>query len=317
MEVLEQRESPRRGKKAAGLFSAALFSLFLLTSCTPHRIARSKITVVDDLGHTSRPPVLIERVVSLVPSTSEMICLLDCSKLVGGTRYDKFPKELRQRKRKGEVRVVGGGFDPNIELIVKLNPDVVFSDGPSQDRIVRPLKKLGFPVVSLHPKTVRELEQNVLLLGRLLHREKRARALVTRARKGLKRIRQKSAQRPRKQVFIQTWADPILTPGKGSLTSELLEAAGGENIFQDLPFRSGQVSLEAVIARNPEVIIFLEGLRSFAKKALKTPQWKSIQAVQAGHICFLDGAYLRPTIQYLDGVRKLYDCLHRWESLGK
>lgn len=255
-------------------------------------------------------PVPVEKVVSLVPSTSEMTCLLDCDKLIGGTRYDRFPQELAQRMKNGEIRVVGGGFDPNIEMIAQMKPDVVFANGPSQERVVRPLRELGIPVVSLNPKTLEGIERNYLFLGKLLGHEEKAQALVAQMRASLRKLRKRTERRQKKRVFIQTWADPILTPGKGSLTNELLEAAGGENIFFDLPFDSGQVSLEAIIQRDPEVIIFLDGLESFAKKALSQPQWKGIKAVQKEHICFLDGAFLRPTIRYLDGIQKLHDCLY-------
>lgn len=265
---------------------------------------------MDDLGRTSTVLVPVERVVSLVPSTSEMVCLLDCERLVGGTRYDRFPAELVQRVKAGKIAVVGGGFDPNIEKVVQLKPDVVFADGPSQERAVHPIRELGLPVVSFNPKTLEEIERNFLLLGKLLGQEAKAQSLVQEMRASLKKLRARAGAEQKKRVFVQSWPEPILTPGRGSLTSELLEPVGGENIFDDLPFSSGQVSLEAIIQRDPEVVIFLDGLEGFAQQALRRREWKGIQAIQQGHICFLDGAFLRPTIRYLDGMRKLYDCLH-------
>ncbi|MDH3443427.1 MAG: hypothetical protein OEN50_05840, partial [Deltaproteobacteria bacterium] len=89
---------------------AAVFTLgMLLTS--PLKAKAADRTIVDDLGFRVAVKSNIRRIVSLVPSNSEMVCLLDCDRLKGGTRYDRFPATLAERVRLKQVEIIGGGFD--------------------------------------------------------------------------------------------------------------------------------------------------------------------------------------------------------------
>ena len=117
-------------------------------------------SVTDDLGYHVRIKKDVKRVVSLVPTNSELVCLLDCERLYGGTRYDRFPEELVQRIKDKKLRIIGGGFDPNLELIVELEPDLILANGPSQQKAVAPLKRLGYPVLSLYAQNIDWLKKD-------------------------------------------------------------------------------------------------------------------------------------------------------------
>ena len=133
-------------------------------------------TIIDDLGfHVGIRPN-IRRVVSLVPTNSEMVCLLDCDRLVGGTRYDYYPDELPRRMARKQIDIIGGGFDANLEKIVQLQPDLILTNGPTQQRFAVPLKNLGFAVISLWPRDMAGLVKDFLLLGELLGQEQKARS---------------------------------------------------------------------------------------------------------------------------------------------
>ncbi len=144
---------------------------------TPVALAGKRI-IVDDLGFKVEVNDHIQRVVSLVPTNSEMVCLLDCERLKGGTRYDEFPAELKMRVQSKQIEIIGGGFDANLEKIVQLQPDLVLTNGPTQQRFAVPLKNMGYSVVSLWPRDMDGLVKDFLLLGELLGQAQKAQSVV-------------------------------------------------------------------------------------------------------------------------------------------
>jgi len=268
-------------------------------------------TIVDDLGFTVTVKSTIRRVVSLVPTNSEMVCLLDCERLKGGTRYDKFPLELRRRIQLKQIDIIGGGFDANLEKIVRLQPDLILTNGPTQQRFAVPLKNMGYSVVSLWPRDMDGLVKDFLLLGELLEQEQRAQSFLDDMRKRFHAISTKAKDHPKKRVYLQMWTEPLITVGKASFTDWLVGAAGGVNVFGDLSFDSGQIGLESLIQRNPEVLIFLAEQAPFVKTLAWRPGWSSIRGVRDGHFCFIDEPDIRRSIMFIDGLAKLHNCLFR------
>jgi ABC-type Fe3+-hydroxamate transport system substrate-binding protein len=253
----------------------------------------------------------IRRVVSLVPTNSEMVCLLDCERLKGGTRYDQFPEELVKRIQRRQTEIIGGGFDANLEKIVRLQPELILTNGPTQQRFAVPLKNLGYSVVSLWPRDMDGLVKDFLLLGELLGQEHRAQSFIDDMRKRFQAIATKAQDKPKKRVYLQMWTEPLITVGNASFTDWLVGAAGGVNVFGDLSFDSGQIGLESLIRRNPDVLIFFAEQASFVKTLARRPGWSSIRGVRDGHFCFIHEPDIRRSIMFIDGLAKLHNCLFR------
>ena len=268
-------------------------------------------TVIDDLGFKIQVKDNIRRVVSLVPTNSEMVCLLDCERLKGGTRYDQFPEELVKRIQRRQTEIIGGGFDANLEKIVRLQPELILTNGPTQQRFAVPLKNLGYSVVSLWPRDMDGLVKDFLLLGELLGQERRAQSFIDDMRKRFQAIATKAQDKPKKRVYLQMWTEPLITVGNASFTDWLVGAAGGVNVFGDLSFDSGQIGLESLIRRNPDVLIFLAEQASFVKTLARRPGWSSIRGVRDGHFCFIHEPDIRRSIMFIDGLAKLHNCLFR------
>jgi ABC-type Fe3+-hydroxamate transport system substrate-binding protein len=266
-------------------------------------------SIVDDLGFKVAVKDAIGRVVSLVPTNSEMVCLLDCARLKGGTRYDEFPAELKTRIRQHQIEIVGGGFDANLEKIVRLQPDLILTNGPTQQRFAAPLRNMGYPVISLWPRNMEGLEKSFLLLGRLLGRQEKAQRLIDDMERRFAEIEARARNKPKKRVYLQMWTEPLITVGKYSFPDWLVSAAGGVNVFGDMAFDSGQVSLETLIRRDPEVLIFLAEQESLARTVARRPGWSSIRGVRENRLCFIDEPDLRRSIGFLDGLAKIQRCL--------
>jgi iron complex transport system substrate-binding protein len=266
-------------------------------------------TIIDDLGFKVAVKDDIRRVVSLVPTNSEMVCLLDCALLKGGTRYDQFPAELRARAELKQIEIVGGGFDANLEKIVRLRPDLILVNGPTQQRFAVPLKNMGYSVLSLWPRDLAGLNMSFLLLGELLGRKNAARRIIDDMRQRFAVIEARTRNKPRKRVYLQMWTEPLITVGKHSFPDWLVGAAGGVNIFGDLPFDSGQVNLETLIRRDPEVLIFLAEQEPFARSLPNRPGWSSIRGVRDRNFCFIDEPDIRRSVGFLEGLAKIQQCL--------
>ena len=286
----------------------ALHAVVALLITASMALAGNRI-IVDDLGFKIRVKDNISRIVSLVPTNSEMVCLLDCERLKGGTRYDRFPAELNKRVHANQIGIIGGGFDANLEKIVQLQPDLVLTNGPTQQRFAVPLKNMGYPVLSIWPRDMAGLTRDFLLLGQLLAQEKKAKSAIDDMQRRFALIQAKAMNKPKKKVYLQMWTNPLITAGKLSFPDWVVAAAGGINIFGDLPFDSAQVSLESIIQRDPEVLIFLAEQEPFVKTLAKRRAWSTIRGVRQSHFCFIEETDIRRSIHFLDGLAKIQDCL--------
>lgn len=293
--------------KASTVALYVLTFLFFL-SCRPTPQERERV-IIDDLGHRIKIKRDVKRVVSLVPTNSEHVCILDCDRLYGGTRYDHFPEELVKRVKEGKIKIIGGGFDPNLEMIIEIGPDLILANGPSQQRVVLPLKRMGYPILSLYPQNIEQLKRDFLLLGEILGRKAKAIKIVKEVESRLKEIQKKTRPKKRIRVYLQTWPNPMITVGKGSFSHSLITLAGGINVFGDMLFDSGKVGIEWIIKRNPQVLIFTDNQAEFVKKIVKRPEWRQIAGVKNNHICFINETFLRRRIQFIDGLEKIYECL--------
>jgi iron complex transport system substrate-binding protein len=285
-----------------GLISAAIF---------PATVLPGERTVVDDLGFKVAVKSDVRRVVSLVPTNSEMLCLLDCERLKGGTRYDQFPEELRKRLQHKQIETIGGGFDADLERIVELQPDLILTNGPSQQRFAVPLRNLGYKVVSLWPRDLDGLKRDFLLLGELLGQADKAQRLIAEVQRQFTALVASARHQRKKRVYLQMWTEPLITAGKASFPDWMVDAAGGINVFGDMPFDSGQISLESLIQRNPEVLIFLADQESFSKTLEARRGWSVIAGVRDAHFCFIVEPDIRRSIMFMDGLTKIHGCMFR------
>ncbi|MDR7542904.1 MAG: helical backbone metal receptor [Armatimonadota bacterium] len=203
------------------------------------------------------------RVISLAPSVTEILFALGLEhEVVGISDADDFPPE----RVRGRTRV--GGVVLNLERIVALRPDLIIGMPSLQrDQLLR-LRSLRLPVLAVDATSVSETIAQIRLLGRVTGRprdaERLAHAVESRARP------RHPPQMPR--VYAELWYEPVMAAAAGTLVDDVITRAGGRNVFSD---RRGyvQVPLEAVLVRNPQVILLLHGGRA---QALARPGWRAV-----------------------------------------
>jgi len=269
------------------------------------------LTFVDSLGRnvtfTSQP----ERIISVIPSTTETIFVLGAGdKVVGVTRFDVYPPELVRGLENGSIISVGSGRSIDIEKVVALDPDVIFVGREAffSTKSITKLEELGFTIVSVHSKSIDGLLQNIELLGRILDQNERSEQLSEQISEKIDSILSRTKDAPKVKVYLENWPDPMFTIGSGSIQDEMLEISGGTNVFSDLT-GSTQVNLESVIVRNPDVIIYFHD-RITPDEMKKRPGWNAINAVRDNMIFQLDIQEGAANPRIPDSLEKLARFIH-------
>lgn len=262
-----------------------------------------------------------QRIITIAPNSAEIICALGaCDRIVAVTKYCRYPSELRKRP------LIGGFIDPDLERIVALRPDLVVLRGRSE-AVESLCKQRGIRIYQDDTQTLAEIEQTTMDFGRMLGREKRATEIVKQMRERIRSIRKRVSGRDKPRVFLTYARQPdrlanLLTAGPGTFLYEMIEIAGGVNVFADLEMRYPQVSLEAILAKRPDVVIELVPeveLTPELERSMRA-QWRAlgpIPAVKHDRIYFLtDDHALIPSPRQVEIIDKVSRILHPEKTDG-
>ncbi len=256
------------------------------------------------------------RIVSIAPNASEIIALLgEADRLVGVSRYCNHPPELAARVK------VGGLIDPDLEAILRLEPDLVVIRGriPEVERLC---EENGIRLHRDPTESFEDIFTAVGQLGALLQREEKAGALVEDIRRRVRRISTAIAGRPKPRVLFSTERNPeslgrVITLGKDTFIDEIITLAGGENVFGHLEVRYPEVSLESILSAQPDVIIEVipgAGLPDGVLREQIVEQWRqlgSMPAVEHGRVHVItDNELIIPSPRVVKSILRLARLLH-------
>ncbi|HUP21112.1 MAG TPA: helical backbone metal receptor [Gemmatimonadota bacterium] len=272
--------------------------------------APGAVAVVDDAGRRVALPAPARRIVSLVPSVTETVVALGgADRLVARTRYDLDPALA-------ELPSVGGGLDPAVEALVGLRPDLVVAWNARDDRILRPrLAQAGIPVYSAAVEDTAAVFSTIERIGILLGRAGAADSLARTLRDSLAAV---AAEAPavRPAVLYLIDGDPPRTAGAASFIGQLVGIAGGRAAFPELDAAWPAVSLEAILARSPDVIVLPEGPGLPTAKDLSSrPGWRDLPALEGDRVVRVPADLLaRPGPGIARAARALRTGLARLEA---
>ncbi len=260
-------------------------------------------------GGNDGPP---ERIISLAPSNTEVLFALGLSdRVVGVTEFCDYPPEA-QRKSK-----IGGFSTVDMEKVIELDPDLVLATSKHEETIVPELKRRGIRVIVLKPTTIEEVIMGISLIGVTTQTAEESAELVTNMKNRIKSVTDKvaslSISKP-PSVFYVTWHDPIWTLGRESITSELIQSAGGVNVFADGDGNM-ETDLETVVWKNPQVILASTGHGSAEASpvawANNEDRLAEIDARQNGRIYEVDADLMtRPGPRIVEGLELMAKCIH-------
>jgi iron complex transport system substrate-binding protein len=288
------------------LFRSAVVFAFVFSH------AQAEIVLRDDTGATVRLPAPARRIVSLAPHATENLFVAGAGeRLVGVVDYSDYPASAKR------IRNVGSYERPDLETIAALKPDLVVAwQSGNIGGLVKRLEALGYPVYQTQPDHLDDISANIEKLGRLAGTEAVSRPAAAAFRQRLAKLRQQYSTRPPVRVFYQAWHQPLLTVGGSQIISEVIHLCGGENIFAGLDSKAPSVSVEAVIAANPEAIV-ASGMGYDTPVGLDDwRKWKRMQAVRRSNLFHVPADLMqRPTPRLLDGAEQL--CRHLETARGK
>lgn len=276
-----------------------------LGACSGGRARRAPV-VADDFGDSvaQGTPDKPARIVSLSPATTELLFAIGAGpRVVGRTHWDLSPDSARL------VPDLGAGLRPNVEAVLGVHPDLVVLYASRDDRAAAgQLRAAGVPVLALRTDRIADFRRAALLLGRATGEGARAALCVDTVDRALARVRAATASLPHPTVFWHIWDEPVITVGRGSFQSELLDIAGARNVYADDPRPSPQVSMEDIVRRNPDLV--LAGPTG-AARIRTSPAWRAVPAVRAGRIVVIDTALVgRPSVRLGEAAAELARALH-------
>lgn len=261
------------GAVRSGGLLLLISALLVGTACDPHGADEApaevgdvvpdgsrtgaEVVLVDHQGREVRLAAPPRRILSLVPSATEVVRELGGEdRLVGRTDYDT-------ASALANLPSVGGGLEPGMERVVALEPDLVIRFHADSDPAT-PLRldEAGLPHLAIRPDGIAEIEEIVAMVGVVLGREEAAAKVRDGIREGLAEVADAVPDGERPTVAYLVGGDPPWVAGPGTFLDELLEVAGGRNVFADLERLYAPVSSEELVARRPDVVLLGESERA-------------------------------------------------------
>lgn len=273
-----------------------------LAACEKPQTEVAKLS--DDFGDPVQIGVPPQRIVSLNPATTEILFALGAgSRMVGRSDFDLWPDSARL------VPALGQGIQPNVEAVLGTHPDLVVLYASQDDRpAAARLRAAGVNTLSLKNDHISDFRRTVEILGAILGDSLRARTVTDSVYRTLDRVRAATANLPRPTVFWHIWDAPLITIGAGSFMNELVEIAGGTNVYADIEAPSKTISLEDVARRNPEFV--LAGPIG-ADKIAGDPRWRIVRAVRDRKVLVVDTVVVaRPSVRLGEAALSLANLLH-------
>jgi iron complex transport system substrate-binding protein len=267
--------------------------------------AAADVRARDDAGNDvilARPAM---RIVTLAPHAAELVFAAGAgARLVGTVRRSDHPPQARA------VPVIGDVHALDLERIVALRPDLVVTWPYTTPAQVATLRRRGIAVFTTDPPTIDGIASDIERLGVLAGTSDPARGAAAAFRARFARVARATASATPVRVFYQVWDSPLFTIGGGHLISQGIRACGGQNVFESIRVPAPQVSVEAVVAARPEVIV--AGADGAVRPAFLDDwrRWRDVPAVRAGRLHVVDADRLhRPGPRFVEGLEALCEAI--------
>lgn len=268
--------------------------------------ATAAITVTDDRGKAITLTQTVTRIISLTPHLTELAFAAGAGgKLVGVSAVSDYPAGARP------LPVIGDYSKIDLERVVQLKPDLILawiSGNPRGD--VERLEQLGFKVLALEPRKLDDIARHLLLIGELAGTGYEATRAASQYRSQIRLLESKYRARQPVTVFYEIWHQPLMTIGQTHLVSRVIELCGGRNVFADLSGITPTVSMESVLARNPQAILVSGALSEREARLAPWREMKQLAAVRHAKMFYLNADTLhRATPRMAQGIGELCEKL--------
>ncbi|MBM7624407.1 ABC transporter substrate-binding protein [Sporohalobacter salinus] len=269
--------------------------------------------ITDDLNREVVIDNKPQRIVSLAPSHTETLFALKAgNRIVGVTEYADYPQEANKLDKIGTIK------EPNVEKIIKLQPDLVLAAGITPKEVITRLSELGIDVIGLNPKNVSEIIESISLIGKVTGQVKKANTITSEMKNRLEDITEtvdehiKDNQRPK--VFYEIWRDPLYTAGPKTFIDDLIHLAGGINIAHQAEGMWPQYSFEVLLFENPDVYIASQHSwkHQVSKESiLQRKRFQQIKAIKNKRVYIIDQDIVnRASPRIITALEKIAKAVH-------
>jgi iron complex transport system substrate-binding protein len=265
------------------------------------------IVVEDGVGNIITFESEPQRIVSLAPNHTEILYALGLGdRVVGVTEYCNYPPEAAEKPK------VGDFVNIDLEQAVGLEPDLVLATTMHMAETVPALQERGIAVFVIDPQSVAAVLETIRKIGRITGREEAAEALAADMQTRIDAVQERVKDAPRPKVFWELGPE-LFTVGPGSFINDLIVMAGGENVAADADTPWPQLSVEAIVLKDPDVIVLADHNYGQTVEMIKErPGWEDIRAVKEGNIIEVanDDIVSRPGPRLVEGLEFLAKALH-------
>jgi iron complex transport system substrate-binding protein len=242
-------------------------------------------TLTDEMGRKVVVPDHPHRVICLMPTVTDTVFALGAGDdVVAISDYTKYPAEALKKPSIGDL------IKPSIETILALQPDLVIGMQPKGPmEVTDQLERAGIPIFLTSPHGIAGIFHSVETIGMALNRTQQADALVHNLQQRVDAVRARVKGQTAPRVFMPIWYDPITTIGKNAFITEIIEAAGGRSVTDDLGTEWPQISMEVVLERTPDALLLVRGGKTTLQVLQDRPGWSSMAAIKAHRAYYVDG----------------------------
>lgn len=268
--------------------------------------AHAQVSVVDDTGVKVTLARPAQRVISMAPNVTELLFAAGGGgRIVGTMNYSDYPPEAKS------IPSIGSNSQIDLERVVALKPDLIIVwESGNTARQIEQLARLGIPVFRSEPKKLEQVATSIERFGALLGTGDKAQAAARDYRARIALLAKRYGRAAPVRVFYQVWDRPLYTLNDQQIVSDAIRTCGGHNVFGKLPVIAPEVSVEAVLAQDPEAIVAGD---EHAPGDRGVGVWKpygALAAVRRGNLFTLDGELLtRPGPRTADGAASLCEVL--------
>ena len=302
-------------KKKLSIMLLSLSFLLISVFCAnaQETITVETVTFTDDLHREVTVPMPLTSVVTLAPSLTETLAYLGAEDLITAVDINSdFPESLSELPR-----ITGWDMSINYEELVALGPDLVLASEMTSLEAISSMEDLGLNVFCIkNPADFPELFESILMIGELIGKTPEAEELTAALSDRAAEIEAAAAEAEDKPlVFYEIDAtDPAKpwTAGKGTFISKLIQMAGGVNLGDELDGEWIQISLEALLKADPQIILLGDSMYgSTAEAASQRTGWSEISAVKSGKLFeFDDNLVTRPGPRLVEGFELIAQMIH-------
>ncbi len=291
--------TPAVSAAAGGVVATSPVRLAAVAATAP---VAGRLAIRDDTGHTVTLPAIPTRIISLAPGATEMLFAAGAGKHVIATvEYSDEPAAAKQVPRIGDVVAI------DMEKLVALRPEVaVVWPGGGNPAQIEEISRMGIPLYRQQVNTLADLAGSLRRLGALAGTSESAEKAARDVELRLATLEHTYDKGRHPSVLLEVWNHPIYTVGGTHLMSDALKICGARNVFGDLRDLGPAIDVEAVVARNPDIIVAAAPPGAGPDWLADWKRFTTLRAVRAGNlIAFEDQRLTRLGPSVVDATESL------------